>query len=112
MILKNIVHYPLAEKYPGISPYVYCKGNPVNFVDPDGRKIVTTLVNQSSIEQYSWQLHNDSWQFVNTVLSEPYKIGTDEYLDSLSVALTSLMRGESGASMIISLSETPHLFPI
>ena len=28
---------PLAEKYPGISPYVYCNDNPVNFVDPDGR---------------------------------------------------------------------------
>ena len=28
---------PLAEKYPDISPYAYCNGNPVNFVDPDGR---------------------------------------------------------------------------
>ena len=27
---------PLAEKYPNISPYAYCNGNPVNFVDPDG----------------------------------------------------------------------------
>ncbi|MBQ6709862.1 MAG: hypothetical protein IJN26_04080 [Bacteroidales bacterium] len=27
---------PLAEKYPGISPYVYCNDNPVNLVDPDG----------------------------------------------------------------------------
>jgi hypothetical protein len=27
---------PLAEKYPVISPYVYCNDNPVNFVDPDG----------------------------------------------------------------------------
>ncbi|MCQ2144237.1 MAG: hypothetical protein MJY72_00680 [Bacteroidales bacterium] len=27
---------PLAEKYPGISPYSYCAGNPINFVDPDG----------------------------------------------------------------------------
>ena len=27
---------PLAEKYPGISPYAYCNGNPVNYVDPDG----------------------------------------------------------------------------
>ena len=30
---------PLAEKYPNISPYAYCNGNPVNFVDPDGRAI-------------------------------------------------------------------------
>jgi len=29
---------PLAEKYYSISPYAYCGGNPVNFIDPDGRK--------------------------------------------------------------------------
>ncbi len=28
---------PMAEKYYGISPYAYCAGNPVNYVDPDGR---------------------------------------------------------------------------
>ena len=28
---------PLAEKYPNISPYVYCNGNPVRYIDPDGR---------------------------------------------------------------------------
>ena len=31
---------PLAEKYYGISPYVYCAGNPIMFIDPDGREIV------------------------------------------------------------------------
>ena len=30
---------PLAEKYYHISPYAYCAGNPVNYVDPDGRDI-------------------------------------------------------------------------
>ena len=30
---------PLAEKYYSTSPYVFCNNNPVNFVDPDGRKI-------------------------------------------------------------------------
>ena len=29
---------PLAEKYYNISPYAYCANNPVNFVDPDGRR--------------------------------------------------------------------------
>jgi len=28
---------PLAEKMPWNSPYVYCSGNPVNKIDPDGR---------------------------------------------------------------------------
>ena len=27
---------PLAEKYPGISPYAYCAGNPVNSIDANG----------------------------------------------------------------------------
>ena len=30
---------PLAEKYPDISPYVYCNNNAVNAVDPDGRDV-------------------------------------------------------------------------
>jgi RHS repeat-associated protein len=27
---------PLAEKYPELSPYVYCHNNPINMVDPEG----------------------------------------------------------------------------
>ena len=30
---------PLSEKYYPVSPYVYCAGNPVNFVDPTGKDI-------------------------------------------------------------------------
>ena len=30
---------PLADKYPGISPYAYCAWNPVKLVDPDGREM-------------------------------------------------------------------------
>ncbi len=29
---------PLAHKYPNVSSYVYCMGNPVKYVDPDGKK--------------------------------------------------------------------------
>jgi RHS repeat-associated protein len=31
---------PLAEKYPGVNPYVYCLQNPVNMIDPDGRDVI------------------------------------------------------------------------
>ncbi len=30
---------PLCEKYYHISPYAYCAGNPVKYVDPDGREL-------------------------------------------------------------------------
>ena len=30
---------PMADKYPGISPYAYCAWNPIKLVDPDGREI-------------------------------------------------------------------------
>ncbi len=36
---------PLAEKYPSISPYAHCAGNPVRFIDPDGRDY-NVVVNQ------------------------------------------------------------------
>ena len=29
---------PLSEQYPHLSPYAYCAGNPVKYIDPDGRK--------------------------------------------------------------------------
>ena len=28
---------PLSSKKPNVSPYLYCLGNPINFIDPDGR---------------------------------------------------------------------------
>ena len=34
---------PLAEKYSGVSPYVYCNNNPVNAIDPDG--LLTIFIN-------------------------------------------------------------------
>jgi hypothetical protein len=30
---------PMADKYPGLSPYAYCANNPVKLVDPDGEEV-------------------------------------------------------------------------
>ena len=34
---------PLCEKYYDLSPYGYCAGNPMIYVDPDGRFIGTAI---------------------------------------------------------------------
>ena len=34
---------PLADKYPGLSPYAYCAWNPVKLVDPNGEDIILVI---------------------------------------------------------------------
>jgi len=41
---------PMADKYPGISPYAYCAWNPVKLVDPDGRDVFFTGDDDSKAE--------------------------------------------------------------
>ena len=48
---------PLQGKYPGISPYNYCAGNPVKLVDPDGRdgyEITFIDKNKKETVSYIW----------------------------------------------------------
>ena len=33
---------PMSDKYPSLSPYVYCANNPIKLVDPNGEEIVIT----------------------------------------------------------------------
>ena len=35
---------PMAEKYYGINPYVYCAGDPVNHIDPKGQSLIGWLL--------------------------------------------------------------------
>ena len=35
---------PLADKYPGNTPYLYCNGNPIMLVDPDGKDPGTPIL--------------------------------------------------------------------
>jgi hypothetical protein len=48
---------PLASKYPSISPYVYCAGNPVMFIDSDGRAIEPPKWWTSLVKK--WNVLND-----------------------------------------------------
>jgi len=39
---------PMAAKYPSMSPYMYCAGNPVIYKDSDGRDIVIWYIDENS----------------------------------------------------------------
>jgi RHS repeat-associated protein len=45
---------PLFEKYVGMSPYNYCAGNPVNFIDPDGMDYYSST-DENGNEVIQWQ---------------------------------------------------------
>jgi len=44
---------PMSDKYPSLSPYVYCADNPVKLVDPNGEAVIVPLIlkgaNNSSV---------------------------------------------------------------
>ena len=65
---------PMAGKYPAITPYSYCAGNPVNLVDPEGLTIVikdyaylrNVLNTLSDVDSKQIVLTNDGTLFVNS----------------------------------------------
>lgn len=87
---------PLAEKYYAHSPYLFCAGDPVRFVDPSGEKIVVRHINEdNTFTEYEWQEKDDEWGFYDAEgnLFE----GVDEYMHSVGAALSALMEGENGS---------------
>ena len=52
---------PLAEKYYSISPYAYCLNNPVKFIDPDGRLVMSNTMQKQypELTKYIKNLSND-----------------------------------------------------
>jgi RHS repeat-associated protein len=49
---------PMADKYPGLSPYAYCAWNPVRLVDPDGEEIWITGSNRNEYQYREGKLYN------------------------------------------------------
>ena len=67
---------PLSEKYYGISPYAYCAGNPVNFIDVNGRDSIYVIDSPTRPrdkgvmgETYTGLLYVE----INGVISGPYR---------------------------------------
>ena len=94
----------LAEKYYGHSPYLFCAANPMKYVDPEGMKIVVRHTNDdNSLSEYEWQENNDIWGFYDA--EGNLFAGSDDYLQSVSSALSYLMEGNHGLSLVTTLAE-------
>ncbi len=60
---------PMSDKYPNMSPYVYCANNPVKLVDPDGKIPwpITNFFNNAIRQVISGMYRNSSGKFHGAV---------------------------------------------
>ena len=58
---------PLCEQYPHLSPYAYCAGNPVRYVDPDGKDWY-----ENEKGQMAWTDHIDQKSLDDNKISGRY----------------------------------------
>lgn len=98
---------PLAEQYPHLSPYAFCANNPVNFVDPDGRKIRI----YDEMGTYQWQQRDGDWGFYND--DNILYSGQNEFIIQLSSALKGIMNGGNvGYELVRDLANHANIMTI
>ena len=97
---------PLAEKYYSLSPYLWCAGNPVRFVDPDGR--IIKMPANSTAEQVFSVLGNLQ------ALTDDKLVFSTQKDGSIRIKIASLGRGSksSGTRLIRRLNRSSKVMSI
>ena len=94
---------PLAEKYQAHSPYLFCAGNPMRFVDPEGKVIaVREFLEGNVMMEYHWQENDGEWGFYDS--DNNLYSGSDQYILSVTNALLQLMEGTTGSNMVAEIA--------
>ncbi len=104
----------LAEKYPNMGGYVYCAGNPVKLVDPDGRKIDPASLTQfndlrSAINQKIELLQNQlkDCKNKNDIAEIKGRIGA---LNMANMGLTAMVNDENKNFILVGVPNNPEGF--
>ena len=69
---------PLADKYPGLSPYAYCAWNPIKLKDPDGEAPVKAFVTAAKLVKKAYNIYKKTGKLTANSLK---KVGLDEFID-------------------------------
>ena len=96
---------PLCEKYYSVSPYAYCGGDPVNFVDPDGRDWFKYQGQGESQENWHWH-EGKSYTYTNVNGKEQTINNGYEYL-SVFVKTGTKEEGASTGSLLLFHQQHP-----
>ena len=77
---------PMSDKYPSLSPYVYCANNPVKLVDPDGEEWETpedidfanSLISHAKSIQKNYETSSFEYQLLQEGIDGLINMGADE----------------------------------
>ena len=99
---------PMADKYPGISPYAYCAWNPVKLVDPDGRDLDIPDVNDANHQQTK----KDILSLVKEKNRERVTFNEDGSVSINREGLSDwqLMEGDKGLGLLYDMVESEKKF--
>jgi len=89
---------PMADKYPGMSAYMYCAGNPVILKDPDGKKIVDANGNEVSITIVNTGENKFSLQY--TFAENTQQEVQDEFMSNTGRLFSLMVEIEEGRNAI------------
>ena len=89
---------PMSDKYPSLSPYVYCADNPVKLVDPNGEELEVANNEES---------HNDILSIVNDYNRPRIAFGED---GKVSVNMDGVKVPDAGLSLINDMANSDKKF--
>ena len=105
--MASLFSVDLAYAYHPVSPYAYCNGNPVRYVDPDGKQIVGVTRNDAAnaVEDFRQMFQGDQFAAFRDLIVQSGKKGNGKSLafisnEALEVAFNGISLNEDQQALV------------